>query len=243
MDESGSEDAFAAYLYVLGLDDVALAWEYLRRNEQYRRDWHERDRRDPSQWWLKAFEDPVLDARVIEPLWAIQPPLLHLVSIAEGPDAPRLDLWACGCRVVHDGQHLRATLAIPAACVRIALCPRLAQGGCYAYRLPAGRAAQAARAAALQAAEALEQEIPSAVARPARRMELVSMRTLALLDALRAGASERDMGVLLFGAARVMSEWSPESALRAQVRHLIRRGRALVAGGYRKLLGTGDLVR
>lgn len=29
----------AAYLYLLGLDDVSLAWEYLRRNPQYRRDW------------------------------------------------------------------------------------------------------------------------------------------------------------------------------------------------------------
>lgn len=29
----------AAYLYVLGLDDLSLAWEYLRRNPQYRRDW------------------------------------------------------------------------------------------------------------------------------------------------------------------------------------------------------------
>ncbi|WP_228490474.1 transcriptional regulator domain-containing protein, partial [Pseudomonas aeruginosa] len=29
----------AAYLYVLQLDDLALAWEYLRRNPEYRRDW------------------------------------------------------------------------------------------------------------------------------------------------------------------------------------------------------------
>jgi len=29
----------AAYLYVLHLDGPALAWEYLRRNPNYRRDW------------------------------------------------------------------------------------------------------------------------------------------------------------------------------------------------------------
>jgi hypothetical protein len=35
----------AAYLYVLHLDDLALAWEYLRRNPEYRRDWRDRQRR------------------------------------------------------------------------------------------------------------------------------------------------------------------------------------------------------
>ncbi len=36
----------AAYLYVLHLDGPALAWEYLRRNPDYRRDWLHRRRRD-----------------------------------------------------------------------------------------------------------------------------------------------------------------------------------------------------
>ena len=34
----------AAYLYVLHLDGPALAWEYLRRNPDYRRDWLRRHR-------------------------------------------------------------------------------------------------------------------------------------------------------------------------------------------------------
>lgn len=34
----------AAYLYVLDLDDPALAWEYLRRNPGYRADWVRRKR-------------------------------------------------------------------------------------------------------------------------------------------------------------------------------------------------------
>jgi hypothetical protein len=34
----------AAYLYVLGLDDPALAWEYLRRHPGYRADWTRRKR-------------------------------------------------------------------------------------------------------------------------------------------------------------------------------------------------------
>lgn len=34
----------AAYLYLLALDDSALAWEYLRRNPDYRSDWARRNR-------------------------------------------------------------------------------------------------------------------------------------------------------------------------------------------------------
>ncbi|MNW14333.1 hypothetical protein D3C71_2125310 [compost metagenome] len=32
----------AAYLYTLGLDGPALAWEYLRRHPQYQADWTRR---------------------------------------------------------------------------------------------------------------------------------------------------------------------------------------------------------
>ena len=34
----------AAYLYVLGLDALALAWEYLRRHPDYRLEWLHRHR-------------------------------------------------------------------------------------------------------------------------------------------------------------------------------------------------------
>ena len=42
----------AAYLYVLHLNGPALAWEYLRRNPDYRRDWLRRRRwPDAAQAW------------------------------------------------------------------------------------------------------------------------------------------------------------------------------------------------
>jgi len=48
----------AAYLYVLRLDDVALAWEYLRRNPRYRRDWEHFGQRHPAydarNWRLRC---------------------------------------------------------------------------------------------------------------------------------------------------------------------------------------------
>ena len=42
----------AAYLYILGLDALALAWEYLRRHPDYRLDWRRCARRpDAAQRW------------------------------------------------------------------------------------------------------------------------------------------------------------------------------------------------
>ena len=42
----------AAYLYTLHLDGPALAWEYLRRNPDYRLDWLRRRRRpDAAHRW------------------------------------------------------------------------------------------------------------------------------------------------------------------------------------------------
>lgn len=49
--------ASAAYFYVLQLDSVALAWEYLRRNTLYRGDWERTGERDDTQaahhWGLR----------------------------------------------------------------------------------------------------------------------------------------------------------------------------------------------
>jgi len=65
----------AAYAYVLHLDPACRAWEYLRRNPRYHRDWV-RYRRSESQrvaarWGLAALADPRLDARQVSPVWVI----------------------------------------------------------------------------------------------------------------------------------------------------------------------------
>jgi hypothetical protein len=39
----------AAYLYILHLDSIALAWEYLRRNADYRREWDESGKQHPAR--------------------------------------------------------------------------------------------------------------------------------------------------------------------------------------------------
>jgi hypothetical protein len=50
--------ATAAYIYILHLDSISLAWEYLRRNRAYRRDWARLGRDDrgrPVHNWRLQF--------------------------------------------------------------------------------------------------------------------------------------------------------------------------------------------
>lgn len=63
---------------------------------------------------------------------------------------------------------------------------------------------------------------------------LLEMRTLQALDAIQAGASLREVGERLFGAD-AMAGWHPDGCLRSRVRRLVRRGRSLMYGGYRRL--------
>jgi hypothetical protein len=242
MSEPGPRQALAAYLYLLGLDDVAMAWEYLRRNAAYRTDWRRRRGGDPARWALAAFEDPRRDAREAEPLWRPDPATLTLAATAGGgAEVPRFGLWHLPGmrRLIHDGEALRLTLSAGTATLRLILAPELGDGGAYLYGLPAGPAASAARTTALATLAALERPFPSARCLPQRRDALVRMRTLAAIDASALGASEREIGMLLFGRGRVAADWTHDGSLRAQVRHLLKRGQTLISGGYRALLGAG----
>lgn len=60
---------------------------------------------------------------------------------------------------------------------------------------------------------------------------------LRALDGSIAGASHREIGIALSGRARVDHDWTdPGDHLRDMVRRAIRRGRALMNGGYRQFL-------
>jgi hypothetical protein len=73
MAESNTEQWYptAAYLYVLHLDGPALAWEYLRRNPAYRRDWlrGDADFSEAARRWLRRFPKsvPPCSRRVVHP--------------------------------------------------------------------------------------------------------------------------------------------------------------------------------
>jgi len=228
--------AGAAYLYTLFLDGRGEAWECLRRNSAYRAACRSGEPGSAADWGLAAFEDPDLDARVAQPIWIDAAPALMLVPTRSAQ--PPFDLWDLPAprRIVHDGKQLRV-VAGRYADVQISLAPTLRAGRGYAYQLPAER--RAARRRGIDQLTALDRGLLEPD-RAAKRDALVRMRTFAALDGAAAGASHREIATALFGSRAVAKDWTDDGAMRAQVRHLLTRGRRLVAGGYRSLLDPGD---
>ncbi|MES2251647.1 MAG: DUF2285 domain-containing protein [Pseudomonadota bacterium] len=245
----------AAYLYALTLDGSALAWEYLRRNPHYRAvyDRHARGSDDEAghaaRWGLRLLEDPARDARQAQPAWLPDPdglPELH-PDAAAASDAPVFALWRMPGRkqLAHDGQRLLLTAYRPEGTLRAAVSPALEHGMAYAHGLAAGarlRERWRAAAATMERIDGYYGRDASLAGTHARahgrpdRIALLHMRSLQTLDGLHAGATQREIAQALFGAAVVAERWHDLGELRAQVRRLARRGRALMDGGYRRLL-------
>lgn len=133
----------AAYLYVLHLDDLGTAWEYLRRNPDYRLDWLRHHRRPKAaqqaahRWGLRLLEDPALDARDAHPAWLPgHVAVVQLYPDADPPQyAPAFTFWriAGHKQLLHDGKGLALMAHSPGHCLRFALAPGLEDGMAVAY--------------------------------------------------------------------------------------------------------------
>jgi hypothetical protein len=237
----------AAYLYVLHLDGPALAWEYLRRNPDYEQDWlryrHKPADGQAQRWGLRLLEDPGCDARDAQPDWVCDPDSMILIRPDDDPptEALTFSLWQLPGhkRLTHDGKRLMLTCQVVEHMLHIALSPALEEGLAYVYAVrPVGPFRERWRAidadlALLDAARATRTAV---VAGRPNQTSLLHMRALQALDGAQAGASQREVAEVMFGANSVSERWHPDGDLRAQVRRLIRRGHALTSGGYRHLL-------
>ena len=226
----------AAYLYILGLDALALAWEYLRRHPDYRLDWLRRARRpDAAQrWGLRLLEDPALDAREAYPAWVPgHDAVVQLYPDADPPqDATTFAFWRIPGhkQLLHDGKGLMLIARSPGHWQRFVLAPGLEDGMAvaHAYR---GRGVTHAP------------DTPAPMARPRPPpAALLELHPVQALDAPRAGASSRDVAEGLFGADAVV-DWYSDGGLRSKVRRLARRGDALMRGGYRRLAQLSPLEK
>ncbi|HGM6388061.1 TPA: DUF2285 domain-containing protein [Pseudomonas aeruginosa] len=222
----------AAYLYVLWLDALALAWEYLRRYPDYRLDWLRRHRRPDTahRWGLRLLEDPALDARDAHPAWLPgHAAVVQLYPDADPPqDAAIFAFWRIPGhkQLLHDGKGLALIARSPGYCLRFALAPGLEDGMAVAYA-HRGEAAAPTRGHALQAALAAAKPRPTPTA-------LLELHSLQALDATLAGASLREVAEGLFGVDAA-ADWYSDGGLRSKVRRLVHRGDALMRGGYRRL--------
>jgi len=228
----------AAYLYVLHLDGPALAWEYLRRNPDYRRDWLRRQRRpDAAQrWGLRLLENPALDARDAHPAWFPEhDSTLQLVPDSDPPpDAVAFAFWYLPGhkQLLHDGKRLMLMADWPGNRLRFALALGLADGMAFAYAVRAGAVQSSLRHLVSNITTAV-QAAPTAVTHPRpTAAALLELHTLQALDATLAGASLREVAEGLFGVDAVQ-DWYADSGLRSKTRRLVQRGDTLMRGGYR----------
>ncbi|MBR7987777.1 DUF2285 domain-containing protein [Burkholderia cenocepacia] len=233
----------AAYLYVLHLDGPALAWEYLRRHPDYRRDWLRRH--SPPDvahaWGLRLLEDPALDARDAHPDWFPDPAgVLQLYPDADPPPtADAFAFWGIPGHkyLIHDGKRLVLTADWPGCCVRFALAPGLADGMAYLYAIRACATTCTSYrtiTAELNMLATVDATIPAAARARPTPAALLELHTLQALDAALAGASLRETAIGLFGADAVATGWHADGGLRSRVRRLVRRGQSLMRGGYRR---------
>ena len=235
----------AAYLYVLHLDDLALAWEYLRRHPDYRRDWLRRRRKPDAahSWGLRMLEDPALDARDAHPAWFAGHPCIAQLhpDIDPPPDAVAFELWRIPGHkhLIHDGQRLTLAARWPGCCLRLTLAPGLEDGMAYVYAIRACDmpcARHCVLRAELDKLTVTAEGSPAAAAQPRPApTTLQELHTLQALDASLAGASLREIAEGLFGADAVVNGWYADGGLRSRVRRLVRRGLTLMRGGYRRL--------
>ncbi|NDP47504.1 MAG: DUF2285 domain-containing protein [Sulfuriferula multivorans] len=239
----------AAYLYVLHLDGPALAWEYLRRNPEYRRVWQchrRRPQHEALRWGLRLLEDPARDARDAHPDWFPDPSSVVQVYPDADPTADALlfQLWRFPGRkhLTHDGKRLVLTTQLVGRMLRMAISPALEDGMAYAYAVRAGyqlRERWRAIEAELAMVDDAKVHCTAITTGRSGRTSMLHMRTLQALDGTLAGASQRAVAEALFGITAVTERWYDDSDLRAQVRRLIRRGQTLMGGEYRHLLQLG----
>jgi hypothetical protein len=165
--------------------------------------------------------------------------------------AARLSVWSLpGCKsILHDGRQVRVGCSDCSGTWRLSLSSDLADGDPFSFVVNPEPDLRVRWSAISGFTHILKADSPAGnrarVSYPSR-LAIVHLRTIQALDGFLVGATQREIGAALFGADAVTQRWLADGELRAQVRHLIRRGRALMTGGYRALLqngleGKGDL--
>lgn len=252
------------YDYTRHLAAGAWAWEFLRRNEDYRRTAAATrcvapesrlsglspslpvTPSEPERWGLVAFADPGRSARTATVLW--QPDLydavLPLTSMTEeiARDFPALDLAKLSCRVtlvpVSDRVH-HIFLGDEERWLQLLL-----RG-----TSPIGRLHLVTDAVVTWPSFADRHLLLKRLCylashgclapdlyRPHAQADRLA-RVLQALDGVLQGASQREIALSLVGRERVARDWNdPRGHLRDHIRRAVQRGRFLMGSGYRHLL-------
>lgn len=245
---SSEWQASAAYLYVLHLSAAELAWEYLRRNPDYRDDWTKfgacADAAVARHWGLEFLWDPTLDAREVQPVWLPSPSMqLRISKSDEQSQTQAFSLWTLPGRkrlLLSSFGMLLAMRLDPHTAMNVTLnldlytgCPFLI--GASPHADPRDAAEAVARL--LPQMRHRRASKSSATRRRPIQKVLRHARCLQALDGQAEGAAHREIAIAVFGEADVWQRWTHDnSEIRAQTRYLLKCATALMKSGYRHLL-------
>lgn len=222
------------------LDVPGFAWEFLRRNPAYRFEFaHGTAIGAPavgSRWGLRFPADPEIPAGDADVFWRPEIAPGIVVPLAEdqaagssiGPGLPR-----GRTRLAEDGLHIRLAAGLQLLLqgldhANAPLVVMLTYDAHYGLRV--------------RAAEALDR---AARGRPPLKSRLTMAqrarlaRCLVALDGLLSGDSYRAIAIAIFGEKAVANETWRTASVRATTIRLAQAGKALMDGGYLKLLRGG----
>lgn len=220
----------------LGLTVPALCWEFLRRNPDYRDDFLRAKAGDglDRRWGLAAAADPDLSAEKGRVVWRadVAPGLVVPVERAAFGEPRRSPLSRQAQIHGEDGRHIRLPSGLQV---------QLGDGATPAGPLVVVLSYDADFSLRVRAAEALRRadltnDPPRSRLSIAQRERLA--RALYALDGAQSRLSYRAIAEHLFGDIEEASDFRTASIRDVTIR-LVRRGRALMAGGYLKLLRGG----
>ena len=245
----------AAYEPLLLADRSIFAWEWLRRDPEYRAvndgtfmgGGNGEAPGRPDRFGLHAFLSPRLSAPRARPLWRadVFPFVLEVEARKARDDADAFDLarfaatatLLSGCR---GREHLLISDGLRVIRLDV-VAGSIAQGAVeLRYRLRGFAAAQRPlmtlqRLMALRCTGRFSRSLHQAEARAGRW--ILALRTR---DALAAGADQRKIAAVLLSAEVGEPGWRTHyPSLRSRVQRLVRAARSMEAGGFRRLL-CGD---
>lgn len=245
----------AAYEPLLHADRSLCAWEWLRRDRGYRaaaerafgsgRGGENSDAGAlPEQWGLHAFEPPWLSAPEARPLWCAEVHSYVLGIHARPPsggdsfDLQRFSAISTLVTAADGREHLLISDGLRA--IRIDVLEGSIAGGPAELRYELAGLAAAERAV-LTLRRFLALWRTGGFSRSLHRGEPRAMRWLMMLralDALTAGAGQREIAKVLLSAEAGRARWRIQSpSIRSQVQRLVRVARHMASGGYLELLG------
>jgi hypothetical protein len=257
------ECSLDSYAYTRGLDHTDWAWEFLRRNEDYQRDFRinraghpvpikhisgavvlrlRRRVLDAEKWGLHCFADPQMPAHTAHVFWLADQTeysvncTLHSANDNE-VGALSLASFMGQRRVLVTPKDEFVVIANRqmSACMVVKNATFLIGNSTVTFEIPGLEDPTKA----IEAVQTLRRLRTNANAETAIQSRFLPkyLNYLIALDGHLAGRSYRDIAEILYGADCIGPYWTDDSrGFKLKVRRAVKRGVALMKGGYRALL-------